>query len=173
MTSSATPAGARIAGLLAGLALVASVAWSTWRVPVSESPRTVGVAAKVAPDGSVRVDVPGDVVRAPALGSSHDGEATGLFHMRNLTGQPIAVRAQLAGGDAELARVLHVELTRRGEVVYAGPASELRGGVARPVLLGPDELAALRVRAWVAGDVTPALAGRDARWRLTLTGSRQ
>ena len=173
MTSTTTPAGARIAGLVAGLVLVATVAWSTWRVPVSESPATVGVAAKVAPDGSVRVDVPGDVVRASALGSRHRGEASGLFHMRNLTGQPIAVRAQLSGGDPEVARVLHIELTRRGEVVYAGPASELRGGVARPVLLEPDGLAALRVRAWVDGEVTPALAGRDARWRLALTGRRR
>jgi hypothetical protein len=169
MTSKASPAGARIAGLIAGLVLVASVAWSTWRVPVSASPPTVGVAVKLAPDGSVKVDVPGDVVRSPALGRGA-GEAGGLFHMRNLTGQRLAVRPQLAGGDAEVAQVLHVELTRRGRVVYSGPAAELRGGVARAVLLPPRGLAALRVRAWVDGDVTPSLAGRDARWRLTLSG---
>src|SRR5689334_10882569 len=100
MTSSRTPTGARIAGLVAGLVLVASVAWSTWRVPASESPPTVGIAVKLAPDGSVKTDAPGDVLRASALGTGR-GEARGLFHMRNLTGQPLAVRAQLAGGDAE------------------------------------------------------------------------
>ena len=171
MTSKATPAGARIAGLVAGLLLVASVAWSTWRVPVSEAPPRVGVAVKLAPDGSVKVDVPGDVVRSPALGRD-EGEARGLFHMRNLTGQKLAVTPQLSGGDDEVGRVLHVELTRRGQIVYSGLASELRGDVARAVLLPPGGLAAVRVRAWVDGEVTPSVAGRDARWRLTLSGAQ-
>src|SRR4051812_121178 len=101
MSMVATRSGARIAGLVAGLALVASVAWYAWRVPASAAPAAVGVALRVAPGGELAVDVRGDVLSATGL-SAGRGEAKGLFHMRNLTGRRIAVFPRLRGGDPQL-----------------------------------------------------------------------
>jgi hypothetical protein len=161
--------GARIAGLVAGLLLVAAFAWHAWRVPRSEAPLGLGVSLRAAPGGELSVDARGAVLSADSLVPGGAGsEARGLFHMRNLTGRTIAVHPRLSGGDPQLERVVYFELTRRGSVVYSGPAAGLRGTAARPVLLPTGGLAALRVRAWVPGRVATALLGRAGRWDLGL-----
>jgi len=169
MAPGLTRNGARIAGLVAGLALVAAVAWTAWRVPASDAPLGVGVALRPAPGGELSVDARGDVLAADALqGGVAGSQARGLFHMRNLTGRPIAVQPRLRAGETALERTLYLELTRLGRVVYSGPAAGLRGTAARPVLVPTGGLAALRVRAWVPGRVPAALAGRAGRWELAL-----
>ena len=160
---------ARIAGLVAGILLVAVVAWTAFRVPVSAARLGLGVSLRVVPSGELSVDPEGaDVLRASGLEPGERAAAArGLLHVRNQTAQTVAARPRLQGGDPALDDVLHLELTRRGRTVYRGPVGPLRTGSARAaVLVRSGELAGLRVRAFVPAGVPERALGADAKLTL-------
>ena len=173
MSAPLTRGGARIAGFAAGLALVAAVAWQAWRVPPAEAPLGLDVALSAVASGEISIErVKGDVLAASGLTPGGDTrKARGLLHVRNITGQTVAARPRLEGGDPELDRVLHLELTRRGERVFIGPAGALRSGRADAALrMTAGELAGVRVRAFVPPTVDDDALGRSARFQLSFRG---
>ena len=161
---------ARIAGFATGLVLVAAVAWHAFRVSPSEAPLGLDVALRAAASGEFAVDPVGtDVIKTSGLlaGQEHDA-ARGLLHVRNVTGRTVAARPRLEGGDPALDSVLHLELTRRGERVFRGPAGALRAGRARGALTVPaGDLAGLRVRAYVPESVDQTRLGGGGDWTLS------
>ena len=173
MTTPATVAGARVAGLATGLILVAAVSWSAFRVQPTKAPLGLDVALRAVPSGEIAVErVKGDVLRASALKPGGEGDAArGLLHVRNLTGRTVAARPRLEGGDPALDRVLHIELTRRGTRVFSGPAGALRSGRSGAALpMAAGELAGVRIRAFVPASVPETALGRSARFKLSFKG---
>ena len=169
MTAASHRRAARIAGFATGLALVAAVAWHAFRVQPTEAPLGLDVALRAIASGEFRVDpIRTDVLRASGLraGEEHDA-ARGLLHVRNITGRTVAARPRLEGGDPELDSVLHLELTRRGQRVFRGPAGALRAGRTRGALTVPaGDLAGMRIRAYVPGTVDQDRLGGSGRWTL-------
>ena len=162
--------GARFAGFATGLALVAAVAWQAWRVPPTEAPLGLDIALSAVPSGEIGIErVKGDVLGASGMTpGDRSVKARGLLHVRNLTGRTVAARPRLEGGDPELDRILHIELTRRGERVFLGPAGALRSGRADAALrMTAGELAGVRVRAFVPRTVDEAALGRSARYSVS------
>lgn len=165
MSTFVTRYGARCAGFVCGVAIVAAVAWHAWRVPASAAPVAADVTVAALGGPELAVDPAGDVL----AGALRPGGAPveGLVHVRNQTGTPLAVRPALRGGDPALAGAVHVELTRRGARLYRGPIAGLAGRAALPVDVPSGEQAAIRLRAWVGkGASTAALTGAG-RWELT------
>lgn len=165
--------GARIAGFAAGLVLVAAVAWHAWRVPPTGAGQGLDVALSATPSGEIAIErVKGDVLAASDLIPGGDVRAArGLLHVRNITGRTVAARPRLEGGDPDLDRVLHLELTRRGKRVFIGPAGALRAGRAGGSLrMTAGELAGVRVRAFVPPAVDEAVLGRSARFQISFSG---
>jgi hypothetical protein len=162
----------RLAGLLAGLSLVAGVAFGAWRVPAS--PRTAGLDAelRVVGTGEVGVAPAGAAVRGSGLVPGGPA-ARGRVRLTNQTAGALAVAPRVSGGDPALDRLVDVELRTAGSVVFRGSLERLRGGSGGAV-------ATLRrggQASFVVSVRVPSSAGEDAvaqagRWTLTFVGAR-
>ena len=161
----------RLAGVLAGLILVASVALGSWRVPAS--PRAAGLEVELRAVGSGEVGVApgGAVVRRVSLRPGGP-DARGRARLSNLTAGVLRARPTVTGGDASLDRLLQVELRVGNRVAFRGSASRLRSGGVGPVVTLPrggsaPVVVSVRVPA-SAGDDAVARAGS---WTLTFAGA--
>lgn len=165
MAAAVTRHGARVAGFVAGLLIVAAVAWHAWRVPASAAPVELEVTVAAAGDAELAVEPAGDVLAGALRAGARPAE--GLLHVRNQTATTLALRPVLRGGDPVAGAALHVELTRRGERLFRGPAAGLRGSAAATVSVPSGERAGMRVRAWVPAGTDAARLGTGARWNLS------
>ncbi len=165
MSTFVTRYGARCAGFVAGVAIVAAVAWHAWRVPASAAPVAADVAVAAVGGPELAVEPATDVLAG--LLRPGGAPAEGLVRVRNQTGTTLAVRPALRGGDPALADVVHVELTRRGASLYRGPAAGLTGRASAPLELPSGERAAVRLRAWAADGASPVALTGAGRWELT------
>jgi hypothetical protein len=157
----------RAAGLLAGVCLVAVVALQTWRVPASPSAAGAQVELRAVPTGEVGVAPAGPVLRGSLVA---DGPGLrGRVRLSNRTAQSIAVRPRVTGGDPALDRLVELELTVAGRVVYRGPLGGLRDGVSTSVPLRPSGSATVRAVARVAASAGDEAAAREGRWQLTFS----
>jgi hypothetical protein len=165
MSTVVTRYGARCAGFVAGVAIVAAFAWHAWRVPASAAPVAADVTVAAVGGPELAVDPAADVL-AGALRPG-GAPAEGLVRVRNQTGTELAVRPALRGGDPALADAVHVELTRRGASLYRGPISGLKGRAAVPVDVPSGEQAAIRLRAWAVENASAIALTGAGRWELT------
>ena len=159
--------GARIAGLLAGLGLVAILAVQAWVVPGATGPAAASVDLRAVPTGEVGVEPEGPVLDRSAVVPG--GPAVrGTLRLMNRTAGPRLVRARVAGGDPELARVLVVTLTARGRVVFRGPLERLESAIALPRGGSADVDVAVRI----PRDGAREAVARAGTWTLTFEGGR-
>ena len=160
--------GARVAGFLAGLSLVAVLALQSWRVPGATRPGAAGVDLRAVSSGEVGVEPGGSVLAARAVVPGGPA-ARGQLRLTNRTAVPRLVRARAAGGDAELAHVLEVTMTVRDRVVYQGPLSALAGGA---IALGRGASETVDVSVRLPAGASSVAAARAGRWTLTFEGHR-
>jgi len=165
MSTVVTRYGARCAGFVAGVAIVAAFAWHAWRVPASAVPVAADVTVAAVGGPELAVDPAADVL-AGALRPG-GAPAEGLVHVRNQTGTVLAVRPALRGGDPALAEVLQIELTSRGTRLYRGPIAGLDGRAAKPVNVASGKRAALRLKAWAVEGASAAALTGAGRWELS------
>lgn len=161
----------RLAGLLAGLCLVTVVALQSWRVPASPRAAGVEVGLRVVSSGEVGVSPAGPVLRGRAL--TPGGPAgRGRVRLTNRTAGELAARPRLTGGDPALDRLIELELSVAGRVVFRGPPAGLRDGVSTPVPLPRSGSAVVRVSARVPAGAGDEAVARAGSWTLTFSGRR-
>ena len=161
----------RLAGVLAGLILVAVVALGSWRVPASPRAAGLDVDVRAVGTGEVGVEPGGSVVRGSGL-TAGGRSLRGRVRLTNRTAGVLRARPAVTGGDPALDRLLSVELRVGGRVAFRGPASRLRSGGVGPVATlprGGSAIVGVAVR-------VPAAAGEDAAaragtWTLTFAGA--
>jgi hypothetical protein len=164
----------RAAGLLAGMCLVALLALQTWRVPAS--PRAAGVEAdlRAVPSGEVGVSPAGAVLGRGAVMTPGGPPVRGRVRLSNRTAGALAARPLVAGGDRALDRVVEIELTVAGRVVFRGPLGGLRDGVSTTsVPLPRAGSATVVVSARVPAAAADEAVGRAGRWTLTFSSSSE
>jgi hypothetical protein len=158
--------GARAAGFLAGLSLVAVLAVGVWTVPGVARPAVAGVDLRAVSTGEVGIEPGGSVLRTTAL--IPGGPAVeGRLRLVNRTAGPRLVRARAAGGDADLTQVVEVSLRAGGRLVYRGPLAGVAGGAIRLPRRGAVDL---EVSARIPASAARAAAARTGRWTLTFEG---
>ena len=161
-------AGPRIAGLLAGLMLVAGGVLAAR--PAAGPPLGLDLRLAATPSGEVGVEPPGPVLRARALRPG--GLATGEVVLRNHTAFAQDVRPVLDGARGA-DRHVRVSLTAHGTHLFDGRLSELRAGSRAPLRLAVRQRATIAVRAWVpAGADDAAIRGRAADLGLSFVAER-
>ena len=161
----------RLAGLLAGLVLVALVAVGSWRVPASPQAAGLEVDLRAVPTGEVGVAPAGPVLRGAEL--TPGGEAArARLRLSNRTAAALAARPLVTGGEPALDRLVEVELREGGRLVFRGPLTRLRAQPASAIVTlprggGATVAVAVRVPS-SAGDDVVARAGA---WTLTFAGA--
>jgi hypothetical protein len=162
----------RAAGLLAGMCLVAVVALNAWRVPASPRAAGVEVALRAVPSGEVGVAPAGPLLDGRAVLTPGGPAVRGRVRLSNLTAGALEARPRVTGGDRALDRVVELELTVAGRVVFRGPLGGLRDGVSTPVPLRRSGSATVRVTARVPAGAAEDAVARAGRWTLTFAESR-
>lgn len=161
----------RLAGVLAGLILVAVFAAGAWRVPASPRAAGLDVDVRAVGTGEVGVTPGGSVVRGSGL-TPGGRVLRGRVRLENRTAGVLRARPAVTGGDPALDALLEVELRVAGRVAFRGPASRLRSGGVGPVaVLQRGGTAAVAVAVRVpqgAGDDAVARAGQ---WTLSFAGA--
>jgi hypothetical protein len=159
----------RAAGFLAGLCLVGVVALQAWRIPASARPAAAAVDLRAVPSGEVGVEPAGPVVGRAELAPGGPA-ARGRVRLSNRTAGALAARPRLAGGDPALDRLVEVELTVSGRVVFRGPLGRLRDGAAAAGPLPRGGGAAVGLSARLPAGAAAEAAARAGRWTLTFSG---
>jgi hypothetical protein len=142
-------AGARIAGLLAGLCLVGLVALNAWRVPAAARPAPVVAELHGVSTGEIGV-----------------AQRRGGMTLSNRTAGPLAVRARVAGGDPGLDGAVAVTLRVAGRVAFKGSFARLRRGGPVVARLPRGGSVKLEAAAQVPAGVDPR------RWTLSFEAAR-
>ena len=162
--------GARAAGFLGGLGLIAVLAIGAWGVPGATRPAVARVDLRAVPTGEVGVAPAGSVFRGRTIVPG-GAAVSGSVRLTNRTAGPRLVRARAAGGDAELGALVAVTLKVRGRVVYDGPLAGLDGRT-RPFALAEGGAETVDVSARIARSAAREAAARAGRWILTFEGAR-
>ncbi|HEX2085138.1 MAG TPA: hypothetical protein VHF89_05605 [Solirubrobacteraceae bacterium] len=156
----------RAAGLLAGLCLVGIVALQAWRVPASARPAAVAVDLRAVPSGEVGVTPAGPLLdRRDVMPGG--AAARGRVRLSNRTAQGVSVRPTVTGGDPALDRLVELELTAEGRVLYRGPLGGLRAGGRASLAISRTRAVAVGVAARVPASAAAEAAARSGRWSLT------
>ena len=156
----------RVAGLLAGVILVAAVALGTWRVPPSPRAAGVEVDLRAVSSGEVGVQPDGPVVRRGEL-TPGGPVLRGRVRLSNRTAQALAATPALTGGDPELDRLVEVELRVTGRTAFRGSVARLRQGVAPIVTLPRRGEASVAVALRVPAEAADDAAARGGAWTLS------
>lgn len=136
----------RIAGLVAGIILAASLLLA-WRVPASNG--------KLGADVRLVALVPGEVTAAPtdfflSTRAMKPGDApkSGVLRVHNITTGAVDVRVKALPSDRTLARAAHLELSSAGRILASGSIADLRRS-SRPLRIPLGKAATLRARVWI------------------------
>jgi hypothetical protein len=151
--------------LVRGLALtagltVALLALLSWRVPASQRELGADVRVDAAPRAELGLGGFDDVLSASGLQPGGPA-ARGATTVSNQAGRPLRVGVRLDAADAELSRLLHLELRLGGRLLARGALGALRRTSTGRAELAPGERRRLELRAWL-----PADRGEDFRARL-------
>ena len=162
----------RVAGLLAGVILVAAVALGTWRVPASPSAAGVEGDLQAVSSGEVGVEPSGAVVPRGEL--IPGGPALrGRVRLSNRTAKLLAATPRVGGGDPELDGLVEVELRVTGRTAFRGTVARLRQGIAPVVTLPRGGAATVAVVLRVPADAGPDAAARGGAWTLSFTSPEE
>ena len=159
--------GARIAGLVAGVAAVAIVTAATWRVPSDPTPLGLDVELRALPSGALSLVGTGRMVRAHGVRPG-DAAMTGRVRFRNDTGVTLAVRPRFRPGPRALSEAMRVQIARGSRTIFDGTAADLRRPGRVRTVVWSGATATMTVRAWLPHGSEPAPLGGGARWLMEL-----
>ncbi len=163
-------AGARFAGVVAGLAIVGGVALQSWRVAPSSQALGLDLTVEAAASGELAVEPTGPVVRSRMLLPGSEHTVQGEMRVINQTGGRLAAWPRLAEGSRALDGLVQLRIDRGGNPVFRGTAAELRSGAGRPIVVHRGASATLTVKAWLPEGSASRTMGRTGTWRLSFAG---
>jgi hypothetical protein len=149
----------RAGAFLAGLA-VAAVAVAGWRVPTHE---IAGANLQLVAVGTSELQT------SPAhpftiksnLKPGREG-AVGQVRLHNTMAQPLAVRIHALRSVTDLDRLLRVEASAGGRVLYRGPLKGLRSWTKRAFVVPTRGHAVLQAKVWLPASVRRGFQNRVA-----------
>jgi len=156
----------RLAGLVAGLAVVALLALQAWRVPASSRPAGVDVGLRAVATGEVGVRPSGGVVRSRVVAPG-GAPARGRVRLSNRTAAVLAARPHVTGGDPALDGVVELEMRLAGRTVFRGSLDRVRAGEAPAIVLPLQGRAVVGLRLYLPRDAGEEVTARAGRWTLS------
>jgi hypothetical protein len=150
----------RAGAFLAGLAL-AAVAVAGWRVPTHN---VAGASLQMVAVGTSELQ---STPAHPFTISDHlmPGESNGgvgRVSLRNTMAQPLAVRIHTVPSVTDLDRMLMVEASAAGQLVYRGRLDGLRRWTTRHFVVPSHAASILETRFWLPGSVRSGYQNRAA-----------
>ncbi len=151
---------ARAIGLCLGLA-VALVAVTGWSVPRGDGSLGTDLVFSTAPTGELAVTPMGPFLSVTAMrpGSAADA-VSGDLEVFNQTGVTLDIGIRGLPSNADLDRMLMVEIRADGVQLFLGPLGELRSWTETSFHLASGGTATVTIRTWMPRDVGPGWEGR-------------
>lgn len=143
-------------GLAAGLAVVASVVFSS-QVPAGSGTLGADVFFTAAPTGELAVAQKGAFVTT--VGLAPGDERSGALGLRNQTGRPLAVRLRALPDSRDLDHLLGVEIASGRTRIFRGRLGGLRAWT-QPFRIDEASTRRLAFRVWLPDGVGGGWEGR-------------
>ncbi|MEK6252318.1 MAG: hypothetical protein AABM43_10315 [Actinomycetota bacterium] len=150
----------RAGAFLAGLA-IAAIAVAGWRVPTQSTP---GASLKVVAVGTNELQAspahPFTISDDLKPGAKHGG--SGRVALHNTMEQPLAVRIHTVPSVTDLDRLLRVEATGDGQLLFRGRLTDLHSWTRRPFVVPAHGRSMLETRFWLPASVRSGYQNRVA-----------
>lgn len=151
---------ARGIGLLLGVFVAATAVWS-WHIPRGNGTLGAQVIVTTMPTGEIEVSPPGELLSAPSLRPAPITEAqSGRVKVRNITPRTLSIGLKATPSSADLNSLLWLQVDANGHQVFRGTLDALQAGVAKLLVLHPQEAANLDVSTWLPPDTGSGYEGR-------------